>query len=542
MNRLLHILLLLPLLSGFAVGDEEPQDDESAFNVVFFAPATPVFMRLHIYQQKLTIHQVRDQYAHDVFTGLDSDKDKQLNEKEASNIQALGGRFSDPERSGFLGKNWTKLDTDPKDDSISLSEFTGYVRTSMSKPFSVTVQTQQAQSVELFPKLDTDSDGVLTQQELAEAKQSLAKLDRDDDEAFSNVELQPFRDPNAQVPTVREAEGAAAAFQAISADNLDQIGLRLLSRYDRATEGRADKHLSAQKLGLSAEILGDADVDDDGRLNAKELKQFLKRPVAHVELKVELPPYRRYASRITVMSQLESKTDEPVSGKSIEVDLAGWKIPITSKLQQFSVRTQVSFFKQKFRQADGDKNKYLEAAEFPGLQLPGTGFTAVDLDSDDKVFVTELESYIRQRAILSKSRVLMTISQDGKSLFDVLDKSDDFRISPRELNESMQLLKLHDRNQDGKLAASELVGNFKIEIKLAATEFLTFDPAMNQMAQGIGPQPRVPTEGPVWFRKMDFNRDGDVSKREFLGNENAFEKLDTDGNQLIDLSEAEAAN
>src|SRR5205823_4338992 len=50
---------------------------------------------------------------------------------------------------------------------------------------------------------------------------------------------------------------------------------------------------------------------------------------------------------------------------------------------------------------------------------------------------------------------------------------------------------------------------------------------------------RAPARGPLWFRKMDLNGDGDVSPREFLGTQEEFRRIDTDGDGLISVEEAE---
>ncbi|MGH7127654.1 MAG: hypothetical protein ACREIV_03730, partial [Planctomycetaceae bacterium] len=55
-----------------------------------------------------------------------------------------------------------------------------------------------------------------------------------------------------------------------------------------------------------------------------------------------------------------------------------------------------------------------------------------------------------------------------------------------------------------------------------------------------GPQTNAPQPmgGPVWFRKMDVNRDGEISQREFLGKLDQFSEIDRDQNGAIDMGEA----
>jgi len=42
-------------------------------------------------------------------------------------------------------------------------------------------------------------------------------------------------------------------------------------------------------------------------------------------------------------------------------------------------------------------------------------------------------------------------------------------------------------------------------------------------------RPARPGDGPAWFAKMDRNRDGDLSPREFIGPREVFRRLDVDG-------------
>jgi hypothetical protein len=46
---------------------------------------------------------------------------------------------------------------------------------------------------------------------------------------------------------------------------------------------------------------------------------------------------------------------------------------------------------------------------------------------------------------------------------------------------------------------------------------------------------------PAWFRHADFNSDGDISRREFLGSAEQFSKLDANRDGFIDPQEASAA-
>src|SRR5262249_44493231 len=60
------------------------------------------------------------------------------------------------------------------------------------------------------------------------------------------------------------------------------------------------------------------------------------------------------------------------------------------------------------------------------------------------------------------------------------------------------------------------------------------------MSRTTRPRGSVAGRGPVWFRKMDRNRDGDLAPRGVLGPPELFKMLDRDGDGLSSVEEAEA--
>jgi Ca2+-binding EF-hand superfamily protein len=56
------------------------------------------------------------------------------------------------------------------------------------------------------------------------------------------------------------------------------------------------------------------------------------------------------------------------------------------------------------------------------------------------------------------------------------------------------------------------------------------------------PPARQATRGPLWFRKFDRNADGELSRSEFPGAAEEFDRLDVNHDGFISLEEAEAAD
>jgi Ca2+-binding EF-hand superfamily protein len=155
------------------------------------------------------------------------------------------------------------------------------------------------------------------------------------------------------------------------------------------------------------------------------------------------------------------------------------------------------------------------------------------------VMQDEVIAYVEQESASSQSRVVMTVSHDGRSVFELLDMNPDRRITRRELQLAVERLKKFDRDGNGQITSPELVGNYSVVLELGKPAVFreNVDRSANQTAPLVTP----PSRGPEWFRKMDRNRDGDVSRREFLGSPATFKRLDADGDGLISAEEADAA-
>src|SRR5262249_3839556 len=112
----------------------------------------------------------------------------------------------------------------------------------------------------------------------------------------------------------------------------------------------------------------------------------------------------------------------------------------------------------------------------------------------------------------------------------------DNRLGLRELRTASDRLASFDRDGDGQVNAAEIPHRFDWSLSQVPIP-LGFVVRGNLTRMEIV-RPRIPTQNPAWFQKLDRNQDGDLSPREFLGPRAEFRRLDADGDGLISASEA----
>jgi Ca2+-binding EF-hand superfamily protein len=194
------------------------------------------------------------------------------------------------------------------------------------------------------------------------------------------------------------------------------------------------------------------------------------------------------------------------------------------------------FYLQQFRAAAGDK-KVLEKKDAADNQFLAGVFALMDRNGDGKLTEAEVTEFLDVHALGSTAFVTLTQGDQGRGLFELIDTNRDGRLSPRELKNAWKTLEPWDLDGDGCISRNEIPRRLQLIISHGR-------PASNSpaAAPAVAPVVSKARSGPLWFRKMDRNGDGDVSRKEFLGSDEDFDRIDTDHDGLISEKEAVAAD
>jgi Ca2+-binding EF-hand superfamily protein len=465
------------------------------------------------------------------------------------------------------------LDSD-KNGQVTLDELKAYYKKNGAQPVSVTMGPNRGDSEALtealYKYLDVNKDGKLSKEELAAAPDRLRRLDTDDDEMISVAELVPNRFGGAE-GIVYDGNPAPAAlpenaplFRVDPGAPADRLARRLLSQYDKDRNGK----LSAKEIGLDATDFAALDKNKDGQLDLTELAAFATRgPDLELSYQMGKVPQGKEPGGLLKLVLQESQRGQggerlhpvslvspdggarPLAGAVSKGPSGGLTLGLPDAHLEFQAGQSMTansagvkqYYLQQFKEADVNKKGYLERKliENNQYQFFLSFFALADRNGDNKLTEQELRDFLDLQADGSACVVSLTVHDLGRGLFELIDVAPrDGRLGLRELRMAWSRLAPLDRDGDGLVARTEVPRRLQMAVRQSG---LNYPYSYFAVEVGYRGQMAVPalTRGPAWFRKMDRNADGDVSPREWLGSEEEFKKIDTDGDGLISAEEAE---
>jgi Ca2+-binding EF-hand superfamily protein len=527
------------------------------YTLVFLGDTRPILLRLSIFVDGKTVTSASNDYAKKWFDYLDRNGDGVLSAEEAKyvpNLQTLQRMRVNGQL--LAGRNnyaaLTDLDADG-DGKVSLEELkrhfdrAGYLPVLLvaanagSSPF-------RAASEALFKHLDVKNEGKLSKDGVLKAAETLLrKLDTNDDEILQAEELdpQPGDDANLRLALANQLRAlgdgpAPASFYLVRTRQADgKLGQLLLSHYDK----NQDFKLSRSESGLDRETFDRLDTNGDGLLDADELAHWHQgRPDVSITVRLGRKgpvPAAVDARRIAAQPGVESKV---VDGE-LHLALGDARVSLRAGgSTDLGVRLATSqIYLQQFRLADSQNKGYLTEADLAQQgRVFATLFPLIDRDGDGKMTLAEVTAFSNLVGEAGQGAITISVAEQGRTLFQLLDRDGDGRLSLRELRTAWERLAPLDKNGDGFVSADEIPRQFEVVVSQGPA-FRGLRPVPVVSGRLVRPPVRVlPARGPLWFRKMDLNGDGDVSRREFLGTSEEFRQIDTNGDGLISVEEAEA--
>jgi Ca2+-binding EF-hand superfamily protein len=181
--------------------------------------------------------------------------------------------------------------------------------------------------------------------------------------------------------------------------------------------------------------------------------------------------------------------------------------------------------RKQFESADsnGDNQVTLDeaTAQVPSPLQPL--IAKLDRDGNHQLSEQELNAWLELQGAIANAHVLVTVLDCGSGLLEALDTDHDGALCYRELLAASSELHKQGCIEGGKLDLAKLPRHFIVVIS---------------RGQPTTPLGRPLRPGPTWFNAMDRNGDGDVSRREFTGPIEVFDRLDKDSSGYLSTIES----
>ncbi len=529
------------LLAGSLFGDFASASENDAkpafesYNVILMLDQGPVHARFGIAMQGRPVAEQRAEFIKELVKNLDNNGDNKLTRDEANQSSVLRRKLRKGTERFLRKRNLTSKQV------MSMEEINTMVKQVAGQPVVFRQNNDASASDEfIFGLLDEDSSGIVDAMEMASATRRLIDRDEDKDECigFDEVQPPPAEQPDPNLVAAGLAQNRQEVSHSVFSDLLRRaderhLPQRLLRMYDNNGNGK----LSPKELRWKAERIKPIDANDDGELSRSELLNIGKTPL-DIDLSVDVAPVDATKPELHIHHSTGKRLGRRSRPGITNLLLQNATVTISYRHVD-PIPDALNNARRKFNVLDADTNGYLDEAEIQGETLLQRGlFNQMDTDGDKKVFIEEIESYVRERAEVKAMSCQVNLYDTGSGFFQAMDHNNDGRISAREMRSSEASLQALATDETPGVSQHEPAHRYHIEFSRGS--YLLFGPSQQVDKQSISFNTQVAV-GPAWFVGSDRNNDGDLTWNEFLGHREDFHFLDLDQDGLIDPMEADRA-
>ena len=385
-------------------------------------------------------------------------------------------------------------------------------------------------------RIDVNGDGLVQEAELTALDNPLALQNSMGGNGTNSTSLNArwVRWPSRPAPASDSVWGS-----------VDRMAMLLANRYNRAAEYesmRADPQWGP--------LVAKHDADKDQVLSQVEWRAVLETQdapfAAHCRARLSEGGSVMVENGVTTMRAAKpSKMEETRSGNAgfqvrcfkdwMHMENSRVSIRIRLNSAQYDpLALAADTFKKSVDKAKGYMTRMEAMRYFPLNVL----FESGDLDNDGKMYLEELETAIVRIRRQVGNAAEVVVQNRGHQLLRTLDKNGNGAVDAAEQRGIASTLAKLDRDHDGRVAVGDLPKCYDVSIRQRQPElgvFYSFSDVMTDVGQ------RELQPGPDWFRLIDRNQDGIVSRAEYPGAGRRFQELDANDDGMVTAAEANAS-